>query len=598
METNGSGFRSPEEAAAAAQFQVKTNAETAAIEANSVQSEAGRESIDAPEKESTPLERNEAQYLAEHKVKAESSKRSAEAEHKYPLEARYNDEQTSAPYVSAEIAKFATDSGYQSEITAEMESAVFTPETSAQILGQAERQIDVLISNPEKHQAVLKEVTAYLDLVQKAQEQQDLPATISMADIAKMVESNISTLAFEDRVASENLLGDHGIRHIVSHNIEVTTVLFDELERNGQEVRAVDRLIAHQTMIDHDLGYAMTPVRELINREGLKGQDAGHNLLAAKFVRERGQDQTDPMSRLFSADQLAVIHEGILHHDSSSVHFDLQDQSDGARRENIYSAVHLADNSDAFEDKLPELIYSVPESLKSMRLLKTAGEIGDDSMISEIKELLKRQVEAQAGWSKDDKDAIIRAVDVLTADNYKFSVGRICGNNPELSINESGVVEIKVQESAIHQEVIGLYGQAEYDQLRKFVADLTGIEKDQVNLDQDEINTPNLVIKIAKGEVQKSHELTDYQSRIETLIREPEFSFFASTDRDLSARQKTIEATLNEVAKLLETEVNAPEAGVDTSLETAQLLQSKLIAIKEERRRLIKEYNDKTSGGV
>lgn len=105
-------------------------------------------------------------------------------------------------------------------------------------------------------------------------------------------------------------------------------------------------------------------------------------------------------------------------------------------------------------------------------------------------------------------------------------------------------LSITVQESAIHQETVGLFGQESYDQLRKFIADLQGVNKENVNLNTPEIEAGSLVIRLRTGE-QKSQTATDYQQRINEIRQaDPAFVEFVNQDIGLSLEQLALEKSL------------------------------------------------------
>lgn len=467
---------------------------------------------------------------------------------------RHADTRTNASSVDADIDQFAQKAGLKHEEAKELDGKAFNAETRRVIGEKVQQHIDRLFkseqgrTNPEKHKSISEQTARYLDLMVAAQQEGNISTELVAQDALRLVEGNVWRLAYQDRVASENLLGDHGIRHLVDHNIKVTETIADQLAQNGQQVKAIDRLIMHQAMVDHDLGYTAVPVREGINQAKF-GIDKGHNLLSAKYMRQRGENPNDPLSKVFSEQHFITLHEAILHHDDSKVDFRVGDSSDQSRRENIYSAVHVADNTHAFEDKLPELLYSQPDTLKIMRLMKTAGEIGNQATIDQLKLRLTESISTNPQFSQDDRDALIQAVQSLNNESYRFTIGRICGNKPEYTVDNQGKLTIAVEESAIHQEVVGLYGQESYDQLRKFVGDLTGKQKEEVDLEQDSIISANgkLEIRLRTGR-DKSEESSDYQQRVEQLIHDPVFQAFLNGDgqddvgdRDLSRNQHQLE---------------------------------------------------------
>jgi len=534
------------------------------------------------------LKGNEEEYLAKHKDRQN-------------LEGRYTDPRTEPKFVLSQVEEFAKKAGVEYKKIPELEGQIYSPGLKAIISLRVREQITAFFLNketgrynPEKHKMVTEQTERYLSLLEQAQADGDIPKDVKAEDILRMVEENIAKLAFQDRVAAENLMGDHGIRHLVGHNITIAEKIFDQLQGHGQQVKAVDRIMAHQVMIDHDMGYAMAPVRDAINIEGVKGQDAGHNLLAAKFISGREEDKNGHFVRIFSTEQISTIHNGILEHDSANIDFRVGDESPEARRTNIESAIHLADNTHAFEDKLPELLYSMPETLETMRLMKVAGEIGDEALIGELKANLIDRIKSIDTFSEDDKEALMMAAQSLNKNSFKFSVGRICGNKPDISIDQLGKAHVEVEESVIHQEAVGLFGQQSYDQLRKFIADLNGMKKEQVTdamMNQDSIDTEKLEIKLRIRE-HRSGEKTDYQERIEQLIKNEAFSVFAIEDDRSGAEQKKLESLVKDGAsqETIQQAADLMRTGEADTREGKEIIQKRIGDLKDSRRKRLREY--------
>lgn len=245
--------------------------------------------------------------------------------------------------------------------------------------------------------------------------------------------------------------------------------------------------------------------------------------------------------------------------------------------------------------------------------MKTAGEIGDETAFLQLRRELAGKINASDQLSLDDKDTLALAVlgqgnadgndpkKGLQAEGYKFTVGRICGNKPEFAMLEDDRLFITVQESAIHQEAVGLFGQESYDQLRKFLADLQGVSKEEVNLDTPEIEAGSLVIRLRTGE-QKSQITTDYQQKIiEIRQANPAFVEFANQDISLSLESLALEKSLklaregridqSKLDGLLSSFITSEEPGVDMT----QSAQTRIAAIKQERQRLFAKYRNPVS---
>ncbi len=160
--------------------------------------------------------------------------------------------------------------------------------------------------------------------------------------------------------------------------------------------------------------------------------------------------------------------------------------------------------------------------------MRIAAESGDKDAINELKNLLIEKINSDdptLQLTDADKKGLTMAAQSITAESFKFSVGRICGNRPEVTLDSSGKVRITVQESEIHRETVGVFDMEAYGQLAKFVKDLTG--KDiEISGDED-IDTDKIaftIISAGKAGVEASK--SDYQRNIETLLREPRFQIF------------------------------------------------------------------------
>lgn len=544
------------------------------------------------------------------------------------LKQRYEDERSHRDAVQSEITEFARKREVDlNAIPDKLDQLSFEADTG-NLTEQAIRRIidQFFLSenasyNPEKHALVLAQTKEYIKLLRQAQTEGAIPKDVKAAEIYRLVLENIAALAWQDRAASENLLGDHGVRHIVGHNINASMQIAEALKSRGASITAMDKLLMHQIMIYHDIGYAMAPVRDSINKEGIHGQDAGHNLLGAQYARERIQDPFDLWQKVFGQNQenLDILHRGILYHDKdeeggAGIKFvtELKEGQNASQVRvcNIESIIRTADNTHAFEDKLPELLYAFPETIKYMRLMKTAGEIGDTETFLQLRRELVGKIRGNEQLSPDDREALSLTImgqgnedgsdpkRGLQPESYNFSVGRICGNEPEFYITDDGRILIVVRESAIHQEVVGLFGKESLDQLRKFLADLQGISKEDVNLDTPEIVAGSLIIRLQTGE-QRATALTDYQQRIEEMLRDdPAFVEFANNDTILSLEQLSLEKSyqlfsegeidLAQLRELTASFINAVEPDADI----VKLVQERIATIKVQRKLLLGRYRN------
>jgi hypothetical protein len=563
--------------------------------------------IKSPNNESTSVDptvqiETEQRYLESHKQSAE-------------LTARYNDPRSQREAVKQTLDQVALEYGIEpNKPPAEIHGKTYSDVRTA-LTRSVDSTIDTLFTDDrggtltvDKRKIVKDQTHKFLEHLDQAIKDGQVPADISATDVYRLVESNVLALRLQETAALETALGDHGIRHLVDHNINVCESLCDQLAAQGVKITALDRLVLHQAMIDHDLGYAMDSIRDPINRDGIRGQDAGHNVLAAQYVRQWAAEADSPLSAVFDDKARQLIHQAILYHDkgvTGQPEIVLSVDPNVHKSVTLTSIVQIADNTAAFSQKLAGVLYEVPETLKYMRLLKTAHEINDPGLASQLRDRLVEHIGDMEGLSPIDRKSLQLSVKMLPAEGYKFSVGRICGNEAEYSAalqpNGSVKVDISVQESNIHQQMVSLFDVQQLQQLNKFVSDLTGKKVDLANQpDIDSIDTPVISIKLRKGR-EKDSELRDkFELKVIEIITDPELGSFSRNDHILAQKHLPIDKLVNQFNKKLINDAalrssvglqyKGDFAQTASISEILQRLQESSQTIKNERQELLKDY--------
>lgn len=410
--------------------------------------------------------------------------------------------------------------------------------------------------NPEKCQLVKQQTSRSLELLRQAQAEGDAPGDLSAADLYGWMAGNIASLAVQDRAAAEVMLGDHGVRHLVGHNIRVCETMADEIERNGGKVTAKERLMLHQTMIMHDIGYTTQNVRGDLNYNGIQGQDNGHPVLGARYVRERACDANDPLARIFSADELQLVHRCILYHDKDSqggpgLQFHLSPQPSAQQRaENLESLTRLADNTHAFEDKLPEALYRHPDTLVGLRKMKTAVEIDQPQRAEEFRQQILEQIQERPDLSADDKAAMAMAIATSNPKEMAFLVNRTVGNQPTYRMDEQGKVHLSVEESPIHSGLTQMAGTQRFGLLPGWVKDIAGHKPTELAAGQSRIETEAVAIDLRLAS-ETPAPLTPFQQQLAALCLDDQaFRSWSLQDQSLATTQKAVTALL-ESAELM-----------------------------------------------
>ena len=405
-----------------------------------------------------------------------------------------------------------------------------------------------LNNNPDKKEVVSSQVNRFLDLVGEA-----APKGLTAADAFKIAQDNTVLVAYQDRAAGEVFMGDHGVRHLLGHNIRVCEELADKAEAKGAKVTPKDRLVMHQAMIMHDLGYAMDTVKNGIQKDGIAGQENGHNVLAARVLRDQTADPKHPLNKLFEKQDLEHIHACMLHHDRDAegkAGIDLRltsNPTDQDRRANLETMVRTADNTHAFDDKLPELLLQEPRSLKSLRMIQTATEIGDKKLFGELQDDLKSMIGQRKDLAPDDRKALSTSVGTIDEVAHKFNARRIAGRRPTYEISDSGQITVGVQESPIHRPVSALFGLPAYKQMENFVEDNASREV-KLQGGKERIEGDGLNVEFDLGVASKAS--NRFESQIQDqVLKDRDFTRFALLDAQLSKQQKLVDNPDKIIAK-------------------------------------------------
>ena len=405
-----------------------------------------------------------------------------------------------------------------------------------------------LNNNPDKKQVVSAQLDRFMDLVGEA-----APKDLTAADAFKIAQDNTVLVAYQDRAAGEVFMGDHGVRHLLGHNIRVCEELADKAVSKGAKVTAKDRLVMHQAMVMHDLGYALDTVKNGIQKDGIAGQEDGHNVLAARVLRDQTADPKHPLNKLFEKSDLEHIHSCMLHHDRDAegkAGIDLRLTSkptEEDRRANLETMVRTADNTHAFDDKLPELLLQEPRSLKSLRMIQTATEIGDKKLFGELQDDLRIMVEQRKDLAPDDRKALATSVGTIDEVAHKFNARRIAGRRPTYEISDTGQITVGVQESPIHRPVSALFGLPAYKQMENFVEDNASREV-KLQGGKERIEGDGLNVEFDLGVTSKPS--NQFESQIqEQVLSDRDFTRFALLDAQLSKQQKLVDNPDTIIAK-------------------------------------------------
>ena len=537
------------------------------------------EEVHAPDKNGVMAEMmsSEANYLCSFPYKEGGEQVRSE------LTARYTSQVSGAQHFNQEALDFAKTRGVDpTKLPDALKGKGFDGESAALIKQELAGQVKAYFasaqgsSNPLKQKLSQQQCDRFIDLIGECQAEGSL-GKVSAGDVYRLASSNLSLLALQDRAAAEITFGEHGVRHLVGHNIMVCEKLSDQMQAQGVQVSAKDRLILHQAMLVHDMGYAVDNCRGDMAKNGIKTQDSGHPLLAGRYLRERLQNDGDPLNSVFSPEEMRLMHRCVMYHDmdsqgKSGVKLNMSPQPNPLeRQQNLESITRLADNSHALDDKVSDILYRHPAALKTMRQIKTAGEIGDQAKVDQLRQGLRQDLDSRSDLSADDKAALKMAVGQMTAGEYEFSARRLVGGKPDYAIDPEGNVTITLRESPIHKQIAEVSGQEPLKLLAGYMQDLSGV-RPQIDRNTRQVEAGNL-----RFELKPSDQLDDYQKAVAgVMLGDQQFRGWAVRDADLGKTQKALSSLIDGAAGLSDDQLRQ-QAGVfldSVEAPRAQILQA------------------------
>ncbi len=314
-------------------------------------------------------------------------------------------------------------------------------------------------------------------------------AGIKKEALASLLEENVRKLAHQEVESSMRTLGDHGVRHLAV-NAHQANRIFDQLAAGGIKITPMQRFMAGQVMLDHDMGYTI-PV---IAKGGFAIKDKYHPQASAVLVKQ----QAAKYRKLFGAKGFKEFMRHVETHSGSAVDW---------KKDPVGSAVRLADNSHLFADKMPEVLFDTNAGIEVMTKIKLADDVvpksletvDDDgntvmtrtpeekaefkALIGGVKGQLADAVKARTDLPKRTKALLAKAVNEVGAMTPKFLVSRLAGRAPTFSFNKkSGDMTVDVEQSPARKAIGEIFGDDQTDkQFGKMLEDYGKGPKDALD---------------------------------------------------------------------------------------------------------------------
>lgn len=318
-------------------------------------------------------------------------------------------------------------------------------------------------------------------LVENGREHPD--EALSLKDTHKLLSHMSAAVYHQERAANNMPIGDHGIDHLIKHNVNWLQGTFDQLQQKGVPITAKDRLLGSMVMVYHDMGYTAPSVMESVEKMGIRGQDKGHGVVGARYVRELSEQPDTPFQKLLKPEDWNLFHRGVMYHDRTQEQlpvekFVISDHPTTEERvHNFESAIRLADNAHGFSSKVSKPLAKNPEALKYLRMMQVAKDLKKDGLETGVfgDDFFKQKL--GESWSKLDGVLPERLVkggekltNFLTPIEAKFISGRLMESDPVTNIKKDGGVEVVFPTGQSPMQEFGVADEA--GQQEKMLADL------------------------------------------------------------------------------------------------------------------------------
>lgn len=287
----------------------------------------------------------------------------------------------------------------------------------------------------------------------------------------------------QERAANETPIGDHGIDHLIKHNVNWVQGTLDQLQNQGVPVSAKDRMLASLVMVYHDMGYTAPSVVESVEKTGIRGQDKGHGVVGARYVRELSEQPGTPFQKLLKPEDWNLFHRGVMYHDRTQEELPVEkfvvssSLTPEERVHNFESAIRLADNAHGFASKVSKPLAKNPEALKYLRMMQVAKDLKKDGLNTGgfSDDFFKQKL--SESWSKLEgvlPERLLKGgeklTELLTPVEAKFISGRLMDSDPFTHVRQDGGVQVVFPTGQSPMQEFGVANES--GQQNKMVADL------------------------------------------------------------------------------------------------------------------------------
>jgi len=306
----------------------------------------------------------------------------------------------------------------------ESNSVENTEEMMTEINNELNSFIEKGFINQEEKELIFGESEKFLNIYKEAYPDADLNKMYSV------VNDNSRKLAYQTERDKQVFSGsDHGTRHILEGNMNMADKMLESL---GDKVSAKDKVIVHQIIIDHDLGYTVG----VAQAEKSFNASKDHPLFSTKFV----EDNKDYYIDKFGEDVYEAIKDGILQHSYvKSEYGTSRDEEKGFNYETIRSITSTVDALGVTAEIKCPAFFREPAAVEILQKIKLYSDTNEEGLGDEQMDKYKKQLHAIADKepSAKRKESFHNAIDnQFNSFTVDTTLGQYTGVMKDVKIEE------------------------------------------------------------------------------------------------------------------------------------------------------------------
>lgn len=226
----------------------------------------------------------------------------------------------------------------------------------------------------------------------------------SPQQIFELARDNARKLAYQTERDKQVFSGsDHGTKHILEGNMKMADKMIESLDN---KVSAKDKVLIHQIIVDHDLGYTTGIAQAKESFEASKD----HPLFSAKFV-EANQDY---YKQMFGKDGYEMIRDGILQHSYVKSEYNtVTDSKKGFNPDIIRSVTSTVDALGVTAETKCPAFFREPEAVKVLQKVQLYAMTHEGKVAPEALADYKDQLRSVANKEADvpRREGFLKAID-------------------------------------------------------------------------------------------------------------------------------------------------------------------------------------------